>query len=349
MGCDRMNQIIRSNHIHGYFDGLSTLYGSETGKEGEQQIFLSPQMGNGRIARMKIKPEVEVVISDLTLEEDWNLTIQEEKVFEITYCFSGNTDSFLKGNRFTTQVQSGSAYVVEDSEIHLWMRPKQRYQSLEIRMSPEQVLAYFEDDDENVESWLKYQSGWISPIEDSLALKRAVYELVRSPYRGSLKRLHVESKIMEVMLLVFDKYMRKQNSLPSSCLKKHDIEKLHAAKEIIVDRLENPLSLKELARESELNETKLKKGFKELFGMTVFEFVRDQRLEKGVFLLLTEQLNVGETAAAVGYNNPSNFSAAFYKKYGCNPIQYVKSQKQSGNMLDSATNTENGAPFTFDS
>ena len=179
-------------------------------------------------------------------------------------------------------------------------------------MSPEQVLAYFEDEDANVESWLKYQTGWISPIEDSLALKRAVHELVRSPYQGSLKRLH-------------------------------------AARQIIVDRLENPLSLKELARASELNETKLKKGFKELFGMTVFELVRDQRLEKGVFFLLTEQMNVGETAAAVGYNNPSNFSAAFYKKYGCNPIQYVKSKKQSGNRLDSDTDRESGASFTFDS
>lgn len=344
-----MNQIIRSNHIHGYFDGLSTLYGSEIGKEGEQQIILAPHVGNGRIARMKIKPGVEIVTSNLTLEEDWNLYIQEERLFEITYCFSGNTDSFLKGNRFTTQVQSGSAYMVEDSEIHLWMRPKQRYQSLEIRLSPEQVVAYFADDDENVESWLKYQTGWISPIEDSLALKRTVHELVHSPYQGSLKRLHAESKIMEMILLVFDKYMRKQNSLPSSCLKKYEIERLHGAKQIIVERLEDPLSLKELARAAELNETKLKKGFKELFGMTVFEFIRDQRLEKGVFLLLTEQLNVGETAAAVGYSNPSNFSAAFYKKYGCNPIQYVKSKKQSGSRLDFDTDRKKHAPFTFDS
>jgi AraC-like DNA-binding protein len=60
--------------------------------------------------------------------------------------------------------------------------------------------------------------------------------------------------------------------------------------------------------------------------MTVFEHVRDQRLEKGVFLMEVEQLNVGEAAAAVGYSNPSNFSAAFFKKYGCKPIQYLKSK-----------------------
>ncbi|WP_179223796.1 helix-turn-helix domain-containing protein [Paenibacillus tyrfis] len=325
-----MDQIIQSTNIHGYFDGLSAYLPDNGSKQGgDEQLILSPLHGKGSISRLKIRQGIEVVISDMTLEEDWNQYIHEDRVFEINYCFSGSSDYYFRGNRYSTSVQSGNVYSMEDSEIRLIKKSKQRYLCLEIRMSPEQVLRYFEhaDDYRSVENWLQNQMGRISPLQNSMILKRAVNEMVHSSYRGSLKKLHMESKIMEIVLLLLEKYMPEHESNTGSYMKKQDIEKLYAAKQIIADQLDNPLSLKELARASELNEFKLKKGFKELFGMTVFEYVRDQRLEKGVFLMQVEQLNVGEAAAAVGYSNPSNFSAAFFKKYGCKPIQFVKSKK----------------------
>ncbi|UQZ81254.1 Regulatory protein PchR [Paenibacillus konkukensis] len=326
-----MEQIIRSDTIHGYFDGLSA-YVADCGMEdsGEQHLVLSPLLGEGSISRLKIRQGVEVVITDMVLEEEWDQYIHEKQVLEINYCFSGLTDCYYRGNRFKSSEQSGNVYSVEDGDFRLVKQSKQRYQFVEIRMSPEQMLRYFEhtDDYRSVENWLEGQMGRISPLQDCVELKRAVTEIVRSPYRRSLKKLHMESKIMEIILLVLEPYTRAPDSPPGAFLKKHDIEKLYAAKGIIAERLENPLSLRELARVTELNEFKLKKGFKQLFGMTVFEYVRDRRLEKGVLLMQVEQLNVGEAAAAVGYNNPSNFSAAFYKKYGCTPAQYVKLQKQ---------------------
>ncbi|RAV21664.1 AraC family transcriptional regulator [Paenibacillus contaminans] len=323
-----MEQIIRSNNIHGYFDGLSDyLTVNETEQGREQQIVLPPLLGMGSISRLKIRQGIEVVITDMTLEEDWNQYIHEDRVFEINYCFSGSVDCYFKGNRSSTQGQSGNMYAIEDSEIHLFKRSKQRYQFLEIRLLPEQVLRYFEyaDDHRKVEKWLKSQSGQISPLNNFVTLKRAAYEMVHSTYMGALKRLHMESKIMEIVLLVLEKYMGEQRSTAAYFIKKTDVERLYAAKQIIQDRLENPLTLKQLARATELNELKLKKGFKELFGMTVFEYIRDLRLEKGLFLMQYEQLNIGEAAAAVGYSNPSNFSAAFYKKYGCKPGHYMRS------------------------
>ncbi|WP_391571244.1 helix-turn-helix transcriptional regulator [Cohnella sp.] len=322
-----MKQIIQSRNVHGYFDGLADLYGSNTVTRDEQRIVLPPLVGEGAIARMKIRPGVEVVASDMTLEEDWQLCIEEDKLFEITYCFSGRSEGYLKGCHFITREQAGSAYSVEDSEVRVSIDSKTRHQCLEIRMTPEQVLDYLADDCARLESWFAQEAGKIRPIGDSLALKRAVHDLAASPYRGALKRLYMESKIMEIIVLAFEEPMRGSEPVRGTWLKKRDIERLHATKQLIVDCIENPLSLKELARAAELNESKLKKGFKELFGMTVFEYVRDRRLEKGATFILTGQMNVGEAAVAVGYSNPSNFSAAFRKKYGCKPIQYVKDRR----------------------
>lgn len=59
-----------------------------------------------------------------------------------------------------------------------------------------------------------------------------------------------------------------------------------------------------------------------MFGMSVHAYVIDQRLEKAAGLLLESNLNVSQVAALVGYSKPSNFAAAFKKKYGVIPKNY---------------------------
>ena len=59
-----------------------------------------------------------------------------------------------------------------------------------------------------------------------------------------------------------------------------------------------------------------------MFGMSVHAYVIDQRLEKAAGLLLESNLNVSQVATLVGYSKPSNFAAAFKKKYGVIPKNY---------------------------
>ncbi|WP_233455137.1 helix-turn-helix transcriptional regulator [Paenibacillus elgii] len=94
--------------------------------------------------------------------------------------------------------------------------------------------------------------------------------------------------------------------------------------ELDVQTLAQPPSLLALSRKISLNDYKLKIGFKEVFEMTVFEFVRRQRMEKARVLLENGSLNVSQAASLVGYNNFSHFSALFKKTYGMNPSNYAR-------------------------
>ena len=72
-----------------------------------------------------------------------------------------------------------------------------------------------------------------------------------------------------------------------------------------------------------ISTSKLSKGFNSsLFGTSVHAYIIDQRLEKAASLLLESNLNVSQVAAFVGYSKPSNFAAAFKKKYGVIPKNY---------------------------
>ena len=94
------------------------------------------------------------------------------------------------------------------------------------------------------------------------------------------------------------------------------------AKRIIDSQLAFAPSCEELSQLVHLSLTKLTRGFSFFYGMPIHQYVIEQRLTQAAQLLLDGDRNVGEVAAIVGYGKPSNFAAAFKKKYGVAPKHY---------------------------
>ena len=94
------------------------------------------------------------------------------------------------------------------------------------------------------------------------------------------------------------------------------------AKRIIDSKLAFAPSCEELSRLVHLSVTKLTRGFSSFYGMPIHQYIIEQRLTQAAQLLLEGDWNVSEIAAIVGYGKPSNFAAAFKKKYGVAPKNY---------------------------
>ncbi|WP_316808796.1 AraC family transcriptional regulator [Pedobacter agri] len=135
--------------------------------------------------------------------------------------------------------------------------------------------------------------------------------LINSPHQGRLKRIFIESKIFE--LIIF--YISQKKKKSAFLLKKEDVEKVLIAKKIVESDLQNPNSLLELSRRTGINDFKLKKGFKELTGYTVFGYLYKIRMEKAYHYLNHDKKPVNEVSFLVGYKNPQHFIAAFKKLY----------------------------------
>ena len=78
-------------------------------------------------------------------------------------------------------------------------------------------------------------------------------------------------------------------------------------------------SLLELSRNFGINQSKLKKSFKELFGVPVIEYLYNLKMEHAKNMLYEKRLYVGEVASMVGYKNANHFATAFKRKFGVNP------------------------------
>ena len=153
-------------------------------------------------------------------------------------------------------------------------------------------------------------------------MRLAIHQMLHCPYQGPTRWLYWESKVLELLALRLAKIAQSvPRSVGTSTLKPDDLDRIHYAREILHQRLADPPSLLELARLVGLNDCKLKAGFKQTFGTTVFEDLRRQRLDQARQILQERQISVAAAAAAVGYTSKGHFASAFRKQFGINPSE----------------------------
>ena len=165
----------------------------------------------------------------------------------------------------------------------------------------------------------KGNSGILSAANKTINHKmyQVIYEIMGCKREGAYKKMFLESRVIELLLLQLEQLG--ENDAFKTSLKKSDIDKIYAVRDFILNNLDAASSLVDLAHKAGTNEFTLKKGFKEVFGTTVFGFWNDAKMKQAMQLLTDHNMNVGEVADAIGYKNQRHFSAAFKRKYGMLP------------------------------
>lgn len=179
------------------------------------------------------------------------------------------------------------------------------------------VLDRFIDDFErNRTSTLYPDAMHITPD-----MQRIIGEISNCPYSGFMQKMYLEAKIQELFILQLDlcECMMNIGNQYKQSLSPADIERIHEAKRYIEEHLNQPKTIIELAHLVGTNESKLKRGFKQLFGTTVFGYMQQRRMEQARRMFIEENKSVSEVALFVGYANLSNFTNAFKVYFGFPP------------------------------
>ena len=140
-----------------------------------------------------------------------------------------------------------------------------------------------------------------------------------------IKNLYYKGKGYELLSLYFN---RTEDPNAEQCpflIDEENVMKIRKAKEIIIANMSEPPGLQELADEIGLNLKKLKMGFKQIYGDTVYGFLFDYKMDVARKLLDSGSYNVNEVGLKIGYSTGSHFIAAFKKKYGTTPKKYLMS------------------------
>ena len=161
------------------------------------------------------------------------------------------------------------------------------------------------------------------PFTSSIAV--VLSQILQSKIHDSIKALYIKGKVYELLSLYFNKNEDPSIEQCPFLVDEENIRKIRQAKEIILQRMTNPPSLDGLSLEIGLPLKKLKEGFKELYGDTVYAYLLDHKMEEACKMLNTKKYNVNEVGLRLGYSTSSHFIAAFKKKYGTTPKKYLGS------------------------
>lgn len=156
---------------------------------------------------------------------------------------------------------------------------------------------------------------------------RAVLEgLLNHSYTDTLENIYVNAQTQMLLLYSLDCMLGEKEIDTISCkflANEADRDKVIKAREVLIQHIGEPITIKELSRKVAMNECYLKKGFKQLFGTTIFEFYQGQRMEHAKFLLYEKGLSVTEVSVLLGYSSISHFSTAFKKHTGLKPCELL--------------------------
>ena len=248
---------------------------------------------------------------------------------QLHFCLRGNSKFFFNNSNYSFDVLDNSSILLYNP---------QRTLPINLEIHPKTTLISILISIEKFHSLFSKESGYISFLSDENSNKKyyddkeikptvaiVLQQIINTKVNSSVRELYVKGKIYELLSLHFQKDETTIGEYCPFLVDEQNVLKIRKAKEIIISRMAEPPSLQELANEIGLNIKKLKEGFKQIYGDTVYSFLFDYKMEHSRKLLETNQYNVNEVGNQLGYSSASHFIAAFKKKFGITPKKYLQS------------------------
>ncbi|VXB56498.1 helix-turn-helix transcriptional regulator [Maribacter litoralis] len=250
-----------------------------------------------------------------------------KRFIQFHFCLKGSgAYNFNKGN-YSLDVKEENSLLLYNTQLdlplNLDLNPKSSLVSVVMTLRKFHSLFTAEADyipflsADNKEK--KYYAQ--EPFSPSIAV--ILSQIVNYNLHPSIKSLYVKGKIYELIALYFN---RSPNADIEQCpylADEENVKKIKKAKEIILANMAEPPTLAELSSEVGLSLKRLKEGFKQIYGDSVYSFLFDHKMDYAKRLLETGQYNVNEIGLRIGYSTSSHFIAAFKKKYNTTPKKYL--------------------------
>jgi AraC family transcriptional activator of pyochelin receptor len=203
------------------------------------------------------------------------------------------------------------------------------YQFFEVHFAKNRFLQLAENSNPLLQALADHlDAGQYSQLAEyhlpiSWAMKNCIHEIINCNYTGSLKLIFIESKCVELLVLQAEAFEKAKARTERSPVAAHDQERIYYAREYLIDHLEAPPSISELAKICGLNEFKLKRGFKGVFDNSIFGYLADYKLNYARELLL-QGMPIKAVAFQLGYSSVPHFSNAFRKKFAISPGKLIE-------------------------
>jgi AraC family transcriptional regulator len=246
----------------------------------------------------------------------------KENYLELKFCVSGNVYCRKKDTECDMCQLNASKHCMERADS---------IDVVSFRFSPVHLSQFVKPRKNNTALTddilnFKHQSSFTKILPLCGKTRLVLEAVLNHTYTGSLENIYINAQTQMLLLYSLDCMLGEKEIDVINCkflANEADREKITKSREILIQHIGEPITIKELSRKVAINECYLKKGFKEMFGTTIFDFYQSQRMEHARYLLYEKGLSVTEVSLMLGYSSISHFSTAFKKHTGLKPCELL--------------------------
>ncbi|MGE8690827.1 MAG: helix-turn-helix transcriptional regulator [Achromobacter sp.] len=246
----------------------------------------------------------------------------------LSYQLRGDTDCWLAGGvagqREAVKETSGCVYYTPDRRGRFVQQGV--CESVTVALRPDVLRLWLEDMDaplrRSLDSGGCFRTGYRGEKlhQAVLAIGRELKHLRTPAYETPGARLIREAQAMMLTGLFLEAGQTDIGGATTAPPR----QRLLAARDFLLADLANPPTLAQIAAETGLSAMRIKRGFREVFGHTVYGLFQQTRMREAQQRLRAGKVTVMEVAFDLGYSNPSHFAAAFRKEFGVGPGEYKR-------------------------
>jgi AraC-like DNA-binding protein len=301
---------------------------------GEDFITLHPPAGEGIIKVIELADELQVLLADVAFN---SYLIAKRKPSDKRYYVLHFDDVYIADTAtFTVDGEKLEKKQTRHSVARLTSNVFSNAEEVSAHSRIKAVKVFFS------EAWLKKYLGLddtVDGLQKYISLKTACFdmepldaeylrlmdELWHAKKDDPLQNIFLRNRVTLLIERFFTRLSEKMEKWDGGHnIPPEDMERFMKVEHLLVNDLsEKPPTIEQLAKLVTMSATRLKKGFKEMYGTSIYTYYQKARLQKAKELLLSGEYSITDTAAATGFYSTANFSAAFKKEFNILPSQLI--------------------------
>ncbi len=292
-------------------------------------VNLPPEQGQGQVIAMNLTSGLRLILSNYRFHSPTTLEyISSPTVIGFGFCLSGDISSCFEKEKNPFHIRSGkTALFCFERGRMLETIGEDRVIRVNIMVEPEKLDPFLGDQMNFLMVTMKQNNGEVfrTPGTVTPSMRSVILQILDCPYHGITQKFFLEGKALELIAYQLDQLGEKKiTRLSRPGIRSDEIDKVEYAKELLLKNMTAPPNISTLSRHVGMCSSRLHQCFKEVYGMSPFEYLRYKRVETAGVMLREKKMSVTEAALFVGYSSLSHFSKLFKQQTGYLPREYQR-------------------------
>lgn len=298
------------------------------GSSGREALRPVPEhLGKGRFLTLTCRQGMNLCLSRCRFSREYRARITwPAPMLTFVFCMAGTTRTRSACLASPVEMTAGKVYLhyFEAPVLDRSVPGERDFQAVVVRLSGEALFSLLDTGGAPADlpgTMDRDRIFWNTQMDH--AMKAILFQMFACPHQGLIRSIFLESKALELVAYTLEQFLGPSPLSPSRpAMLEDERERILKARELLIRQLKFPPALPELAGEVGMSHVRLTRGFKKIFGCTVFEYLRQERLAYARQLLAENRMSITQVAFEAGFCSSSHFASAFFKRFGTLPSDF---------------------------